>query len=570
MPHFISKDMFIYDSDIAHDDFIIKEMLVNKRFNNLFLIPIIHEEEMFFIRCVKRANDFLYKVDKITRPSNLLFIKKVLQFIASHLNVITHNLNQTQNKHTRGMQLGYLVNLERLSTLTPDYIEIGFGSGRHILDLAKKNPQKLILGFEIHTPSVRQVINAIELHNLENLFVCDFDARLGIQALSKKSVETIFLHFPVPWNKAKHRRVFHREFLENSFRILKDTGHINLRSDDYEYVLDSMKEAMSADFTHFEILKNRDIDIVSKYEARWSNMKKDIYEMRIFQHDFRQQNHDSLEGVFSLPSLERKVDSINTRNQEIQNLDSKNMHPKPCTHPDLVENLESTTNCHVERSETSNIESTRDFSCLRTQNDKKLNLTKNTDSINNKSQAIQNLDSKTYILNQNLESNLCHVERSETSNIESTRDCTQDSKMESKKDFSPFSKAQNDKFPDSNTTQHNKILESLCNKKWIQDSIFISIGDIYSTQSSASEKISIANLTFGSFYMPFNTYLILDSNHKLHYLKKPLSIRSHLQAHKFLCKILQEAMESASITLDSKQDSNKLESTKKDSIKTAN
>ena len=509
MPHFISKDMFIYDSDIAHDDFIIKEMLVNKRFNNLFLIPIIHEEEMFFIRCVKRANDFLYKVDKITRPSNLLFIKKVLQFIASHLNVITHNLNQTQNKHTRGMQLGYLVNLERLSTLTPDYIEIGFGSGRHILDLAKKNPQKLILGFEIHTPSVRQVINAIELYHLENLFICDFDARLGIQALSKKSVETIFLHFPVPWNKAKHRRVFHRDFLENSFRILKDTGHINLRSDDYEYVLDSMKEAMSADFTHFEILKNRDIDIVSKYEARWSNMKKDIYEMRIFQHDFRQQNHDSLEGVFSLPSLERKVDSINTRNQ-----------------------------------------------------------------------TIQNLDSKTYILNQNLESNLCHVERSETSNIESTRDCTQDSKMESKKDFSPFSKAQNDKFPDSNTTQHNKILESLCNKKWIQDSIFISIGDIYSTQSSASENISIANLTFGSFYMPFNTYLILDSNHKLHYLKKPLSIRSHLQAHKFLCKILQEAMESASITLDSKQDSikqksnkiesNKIESSKQDSIKTAN
>ena len=137
MPHFISKDMFIYDSDIAHDDFIIKEMLVNKRFNNLFLIPIIHNDEVFFIRCVKRANDFLYKVHKITRPSNLLFIKKVLQFIASHLNVITHNLNQTQNKHTRGMQLGYLVNLERLSTLTPDYIEIGFGSGRHILDLAK-------------------------------------------------------------------------------------------------------------------------------------------------------------------------------------------------------------------------------------------------------------------------------------------------------------------------------------------------------------------------------------------------------------------------------------------------
>ncbi len=550
MPHFISKDMFIYNGDIKHDEFIIKEMLINKRFSNLFLIPIFYEDKVFFIRCVKRANDFLYKVDKITRPSNLLLVKKVLQCIASHLNVITHNLNQTQSKHTRGMQLGYLVNIERLSRLEPDYIEIGFGSGRHILDLAKKNPQKLILGFEIHTPSVRQVINAIELHNLENLFICDFDARLGIQALSKKSVETIFLHFPVPWNKAKHRRVFHRDFLENSFRILKDTGHINLRSDDYEYIMDSIKEAMSADFTHFEILKNRDIDIVSKYEARWSNMKKDIYEMRIFQHDFKQQNHDSLEGVFSLPSLERKVDSINTRNQEIQNLDSKNMHPKPCTHPDLVENLESATNCHVERSETSNIESTGAFSCLRTQNDKKLNLTKNTDFISNKNQEIQNLDSSN-----------CHVEQSETSN-----------NPNSKKDFS------NDKILDSKNCTLNPAptqiawnLESLCNKKWIQDSIFISIGDIYSTQSSASENISIVNLTFGSFYMPFNTYLVLDSNKNLHYLKKPLPIRSHIQAHNFLCKILQDSIGRDSTRLDSNDlDFNTLEAIKQDSIKTAN
>lgn len=390
MPHFISKNMFVYNNDIKHDDFVIKVMLINKRFNNLMLIPIFYNEQVFFIRCIKRAHDFLYKVDKITRPSNLLLIKKVLQFIASKLDVVAHNLNQTQNKHTRGMQLGYLINIDQLATLKPDYIEIGFGSGRHILDLAKKNPQKIVLGFEIHTPSVRQVINAIELYSLKNLFICNFDARLGIQALNTKSVETLFLHFPVPWNKAKHRRVFHRDFLENSFRILKSDGYINLRSDDYEYVLDGIKEAMSADYTHFEILKNKHIDIVSKYEARWSNMKKDIYEMHIFQHDFKQHIQDNLDSTFALPKLDRG-------------------------------------------------------------------------------------------------------------------------------------------------------LESLGNKKWIQDSIFISIGDVYSTQTSAHENINIANLTFGSFYMPFNTYLILDQNKELHYLKNPLRIHSHIQAHNFLCKILQDA-----------------------------
>ncbi len=56
------------------------------------------------------------------------------------------------------------------------------------------------------------------------------------------------------------------------------------------------------------------------------------------------------------------------------------MHPKPCTRPDLIENLDSNI-CHVECSETSSMESKRDISCLRTQYDNNLaahtNLTQN-------------------------------------------------------------------------------------------------------------------------------------------------------------------------------------------------
>ncbi len=388
MPHFISKNMFPADS-IEHDGFRIMEPLVNARFPNLSLLPVIYGDDVFFIRCIQRKHDVLYKVDKLTRPSDLLLIKKVLSFMATKLNVITHNLQQTQTKHTKGMQSGYLVNEMELSTLQPDYIEIGFGSGRHILDLAKSNPQKIILGFEIHTPSIRQVINAIAIYGLKNLFICNLDARLGIQALQAKSVEIIFLHFPIPWNKAKHRRVFRRDFLENSFRILKDSGYINMRSDDYEYVKDSIQEALSADYAHFEVLKNQDIKIISKYEARWSNMKKDIYELHIFKHNF------------------------------IKNEDIKN-------------------------------DTTFSFSL---------------------------------------------------------------------------------KIPS---------LQPFCNQKWVQDSVFINIGDLYCAKPNAKHQVSIAQLAFGSFYMPFNTYLVLEQDKSLHYLKTPLHVRSHMQAHIFLCEILKD------------------------------
>lgn len=390
MPHFISSTMF-QSCNMECDGFHIMESLVNARFPSLSLIPIVHKENVFFIRCIQRKNDYLYKVDKLTRPSDLMLIKKVLGTMAEHVNVLSHNLAQTQSKHTKGMQSGFLVRESELATLQPDFIEIGFGSGRHILDLAKSNPDKIVLGFEIHTPSIRQVINAIAIHNLQNLYICNLDARLGIQTLQSKSVETIFLHFPVPWNKAKHRRVFHRDFLENSFRILTESGYINLRSDDYEYVQDSIHEALSADYAHFEVFKNTDAKIVSKYEARWSNMKKDIYEIHIFKHNFTQNEEHKNHAAFHFP-------------------------------------------------------------------------------------------------------------------------CQLDS------------------------------LESFCNKKWVQDSIFINIGDLYHTAPEAKHQVSMAQLAFGSFYVPFNTYLVLEQDKSLHYLKNPMGVRSHMRAHEFLCAILQDSI----------------------------
>ncbi|TLE09218.1 motility associated factor glycosyltransferase family protein [Helicobacter bilis] len=100
-----------------------------------------------------------------------------------------------------------------------------------------------------------------------------------------------------------------------------------------------------------------------------------------------------------------------------QNLDSIKMHPKPCTHPDLVENLESkTTTCHTKPlDEVSNIESNKDISCLHTRtsedfthtcknnNTQNLNLTK--DSKNTQQDSIQTQSNLT--LYENLIESFC-------------------------------------------------------------------------------------------------------------------------------------------------------------------
>ncbi|RDU73357.1 tRNA (guanosine(46)-N7)-methyltransferase TrmB [Helicobacter aurati] len=384
MPHFVSSKKFM-QTNVVYQDFQIADYLYNESFPNLSILPVIYQDEMIFIRCIQRQKDYLYKVDKLARIADIVKIKELLCFLSKDLGIITHNLNHTKKKHTRGFQTGFLIELANIRELQVDFIEIGFGSGRHILELAKNNPDKTILGFEIHLPSIRQVMNAIEIYNLNNLYICNVDARLGIQIIPTDTTQRIFLHFPVPWNKAKHRRVFNRDFLEHSFRILKSNGSINVRTDDLEYFQDCIHECLSANHTYIEIHKNNATEVISKYEQRWNAKQKDIYELNIFKQSLQFDRQD-----------------------EIQNFHF----------PDAVE------------------------------------------------------------------------------------------------DFALF-----------------------CNKKWIEKSFFVSIGDLY--QSQSGHKISLAQLTFGSFYVPFNTYLIAEQQ-MLSYLKCPLNIRSHRLAHQFLCKILSQ------------------------------
>ena len=104
--------------------------------------------------------------------------------------------------------------------------------------------------------------------------------------------------------------------------------------------------------------------------------------------------------------------------------------------------------CHIERSEISNMESKKDFSCLHTQNDKTA-----------ESYNFAPLRPAPTHLDKNLDSNPCHTEafEGEVSNVES------------KQDFSPFSKAQNDKILDSikmhpKPCTHTELVENLDSK----------------------------------------------------------------------------------------------------------
>jgi len=92
-------------------------------------------------------------------------------------------------------------------------------------------------------------------------------------------ISTCICHFPVPWDKKPHRRVFSTAFVEEALRVLHVKGTLELRTDSplyFEFAFGVMMGLSKADV---HVHKNALLEISSKYEDRWRKMEKDIYDV---------------------------------------------------------------------------------------------------------------------------------------------------------------------------------------------------------------------------------------------------------------------------------------------------
>ena len=239
-----------------------------------------------FLLQVKYFDDYtLIKYDKVTRPLKVNLLKEALSLVAEELSLEILSSNITQHKETRFASAyeKQITDFEGLTVFPREKVsvEVGFGSGRHLLYQAKKHPDTLYIGLEIHTPSAQQVLKQIELQGVENIWVVNYDARLFLEMLPSNLLETIYVHFPVPWDKKPHRRVISPSFLSESMRVLQKDGRLELRTDSDNYFWYALETFFGVPKTHVEVRKNEALEITSKYEARWLRMEKDIYDLYV-------------------------------------------------------------------------------------------------------------------------------------------------------------------------------------------------------------------------------------------------------------------------------------------------
>jgi tRNA (guanine-N7-)-methyltransferase len=126
----------------------------------------------------------------------------------------------------------------------PIYIEYCSGNGQWIVERAKASPHINWVAVEKWLPRVRKIWAKGKCANLKNLFIVAGEAyTFSRYYVQKDSISEVFVNFPDPWPKTRHakHRLIRLEFVEELYRILQKSGHINLVTDDTSYAQSMIK-----------------------------------------------------------------------------------------------------------------------------------------------------------------------------------------------------------------------------------------------------------------------------------------------------------------------------------------
>ena len=117
------------------------------------------------------------------------------------------------------------------------WLEIGFGSGEHLLWQAEHQRNVGFIGCEPFVNGVASLLGAIETRGVETIRIHDGDARDVLGWLPDRSIGRMFILFPDPWPKKRQikRRLLSSETVKQLARVLAPGGELRFASDDADY-----------------------------------------------------------------------------------------------------------------------------------------------------------------------------------------------------------------------------------------------------------------------------------------------------------------------------------------------
>ncbi|MBA2709977.1 MAG: tRNA (guanosine(46)-N7)-methyltransferase TrmB [Tatlockia sp.] len=119
-------------------------------------------------------------------------------------------------------------------------VEIGFGMGSSLLEMAKNQPELNFIGIEVHRAGIGSLVADLRDNEITNVRIVTEDAvAVFKQQLVDQSLAGVQIFFPDPWHKKRHhkRRLIQPEFINLIGRRLKEGGFIHCATDWQEYAV---------------------------------------------------------------------------------------------------------------------------------------------------------------------------------------------------------------------------------------------------------------------------------------------------------------------------------------------
>jgi len=153
----------------------------------------------------------------------------------------------------------------------PWWLEVGFGGGEHMVQMAAANPGVRMIGCEPYVNGVAMALGLLRARPCPNLRLHPGDVRDLFDVLPAGVLSKVFLNYPDPWPKARHhrRRFVTDEHLEPLFTACAPGAEFRVATDIPDYARQTREEAPKAGFV-----------AVSDTGEPWSDWRPTRYEKK--------------------------------------------------------------------------------------------------------------------------------------------------------------------------------------------------------------------------------------------------------------------------------------------------
>ena len=158
----------------------------------------------------------------------------------------------------------------------PEYLDIGCGLGKFLIETSLLTPGKNFLGLEVRSGAVKWIQNVAKGESLGNVQALWFSAVNGFPFLEDSSIKKVFYFFPDPWVKKRHykRRAFSVELLNEIHRVLKPEGKLYLMTDVPE--VDLYQQKILAEHGGFQYTENAKWELKARTNQEEFCLRKEI------------------------------------------------------------------------------------------------------------------------------------------------------------------------------------------------------------------------------------------------------------------------------------------------------